>query len=94
MVGSRQYGWSLRRLASRINPYIRGWWNYYGRFFRSELEYRVGRFLDARVMHWARRKFRRLRDSRRKAWLWLYRLRRSQPPLFAHWSGDRMRRAV
>ena len=93
-MGSRQYCWSLSRLAQRLNLYIRGWWNYYGKFYRSELEYRVGRFLDARIMHWARRKYKRLRDSRRKAWLWLYRLRRTQPHLFAHWSSGWVGRAV
>jgi hypothetical protein len=45
-------------------------------------------------MHWARRKYKRLRDSHRKAWFWLYRLRRSQPRLFAHWTAGWMRRAV
>jgi RNA-directed DNA polymerase len=94
MVGSQQCGRSLSRLAQRLNPYIRGWWNYYGRFFRSELEQRVGRFLDARIVHWARRKYKSLTDRCRKTWIWLRRVKRRQPGLFAHWSGGWMGRAV
>ena len=94
LVGAQQCGWSLSQLAQRLNPLLRGWWNYYGKFFRSVLEQQVGRFLDARVMHWARRKYKRLRDSWRRAWLWLIRLRRSRRDLFAHWSKSWMRRDV
>jgi group II intron reverse transcriptase/maturase len=94
MVGSQQCGWSLSRLARRLNSYIRGWWNYYGQFFRSELEQRVGRFLDARIVHWARRKYKRLKNSCRKTWIWLRRVKRRQSGLFAHWSRGWMGRAV
>jgi RNA-directed DNA polymerase len=94
MVGSQQCGWSLSRLAQCLNSYIRGWWNYYGQFFRSELEQRVGRFLDARIMHWARRKYKSLKDRCRKAWCWLYRVKRRQPSLLAHWSYGWVGRAV
>jgi group II intron reverse transcriptase/maturase len=86
MVGTQQCGWSLSQLAERLNPYIRGWWNYYGQFFRSVLKKRVGRFFDMRICHWARRKYKSIKDSWRKGWLWLKRLRRRQPHLFAHWS--------
>ena len=86
MVGTQQRGWSLSQLAKRLNPQIRGWWNYYGKFFRSVFKKRVGRFLDTRIFHWARRKYKRIKGSWRKGWLWLKRLRRRQPHLFAHWS--------
>jgi len=85
MVGSQQCGWSLSRLAECLNPYIRGWWNYYGQFFRSELEQRVGRFLDARILHWARRKYKRLRCHQRQAAHWLGRIARRESRLFVLW---------
>ena len=94
MVGAQQCGWSLSYLAERLNPCLRGWWNYYGTFFRSVLEQQVGRFLDARVMHWARRKYKSIRDSWRRGWLWLIRLRRRRRGLFAHWSSGWVGRAV
>lgn len=86
MVGTQQRGWSLSQLAKRLNPYIRGWWNYYGKYFRSVLKKRVGRFFDERIFHWARRKYKSIKGSWRKGWLWLKRLRRRRPHLFAHWS--------
>ena len=52
-MGSKQCGWSLSQLAKHLNQYIRGWWNYYGKFFRSELEKRVGYFINMRFMYWA-----------------------------------------
>jgi len=94
MVGASQCGWSLNHLAESLNPCLRGWWNYYGKFFRSVLEQQVGRFFDARVMHWARRKYKGIKDSWQRGWLWLMRLRRTRHDLFAHWSHDWVRRAV
>lgn len=94
MVGPKQYCWSLTRMVSRLNPYVRGWWNYYGKFFRSELEKRVGGFINMRLVHWARRKYKSIRDSWRRAFYWLYKVRHRQPQLLAHWPADRMGRAV
>lgn len=94
MVGPKQCGWSLSQLAKHLNQYIRGWWNYYGKFFRSELEKRVGYFINMRFMHWARRKYKSIKGSWRRAFHWLYRLRLRQPKLLAHWPDGRMGRAV
>jgi len=94
MVGTQQCGWSLGRLAQRLNPCLRGWWNYYSKFYRSELERQVGRFLDMRIMHWARRKYKSIRDSWRRAGLWLKRLRRRRRDLFAYWSSGWVGRAA
>lgn len=94
MVGSKQCAWSLSQLAKHLNQYIRGWWNYYGKFFRSELEKRVGYFINMRFMHWARRKYKSIKSSWGRALCWLYRLQLGQPKLLAHWSGGRMGRAV
>jgi RNA-directed DNA polymerase len=94
MVGPKQYCCSLSRVANHLNQYIRGWWNYYGKFFRSELEKRVGGFINMRFAHWARRKYKSIRDSLRRAFYWLYKVRRRQPKLLAHWPADRMGRAV
>ena len=46
LTGPKQNGWSLSHLAERLNPLIRGWWNYYGKFFKSILDQRIGRFLN------------------------------------------------
>lgn len=60
-------GWSLKTrsdkalddLARMFNPYIRGWINYYSQFYKSAL-YETFRRIDAHILRWARRKFKRL----------------------------------
>jgi RNA-directed DNA polymerase len=75
---------SLENLAETYNPYIRGWINYYGHFYRTQLRSTLER-IDAYVIRWARRKFKRLRNQTKGARDWLARLRRVNPTLFAHW---------
>jgi len=86
-------GWSLptrsdkelRDLARMFNPYIRGWINYYSCFYKSAM-YPTLRRIDAFLIRWARRKFRRLRQRPKGARAWLARVVRTSPDLFAHWS--------
>jgi len=77
----------LADLAEWINPIVRGWMNYYGAFYRSEL-YGLLQRINTYLMRWARKKFKRLRVYKRcKAW-W-ERLVQQQPDLFAHWAWMR-----
>jgi RNA-directed DNA polymerase len=79
--------WSDRQLtdlARAINPKLQGWINYYGRFYRSALQ-RTFSGINSRLVRWARRTYKRLRTHSRQARLWLRRLSREQPRLFAHW---------
>jgi RNA-directed DNA polymerase len=71
-------------LARMWNPVIRGWIQYYGRFYKSAL-YPVFEHLNYTLARWASRKFKRLRRHRRRAVHWLGRLARREPQLFAHW---------
>jgi len=75
---------SIEDLSHMFNPIIRGWIQYYGRFYKSRL-CRVLRHLNRALVHWARRKFKKLARHRRRAEYWLGRLARRQPGLFAHW---------
>lgn len=75
---------SLDDLARMFNPMIRGWINYYGRFYRSAL-YCVFDHLDHRLVRWAMRKYKRLRGHIRRAWHWLHRIKRKRSGPFAHW---------
>jgi hypothetical protein len=75
---------SLQNLAETYNPYIRGWINYYGNFYRTQLRQTLQR-IDLYVIRWARRKFKRLRRKTKGARVWFDRLRRANPILFAHW---------
>ncbi len=57
---------SLQDLAEMYNPYIRGWINYYGNFYRTQLRPTLKR-IDLYVIRWARRKFKRLRHKTKGA---------------------------
>ncbi len=75
---------TLTDLARMFNPIVRGWINYYGRFYKSEL-FRVLRRLNEYLVRWAMRKYKRLRGHPTRAAKWLVRVARRDPCLFAHW---------
>jgi hypothetical protein len=67
-----------------FNNHIRGWINYYGRFYKSAL-YPTLRRIDLILARWAHRKFKSLRRHKRRTYHWLSHIVRRQPDLFAHW---------
>lgn len=77
-------GKSIEDLSNIFNPKIRGWIQYYGRFYKSRV-YRVLRYFNCVLIHWARRKYKKLARHRRRAEYWLGRIARREPGLFAHW---------
>jgi RNA-directed DNA polymerase len=81
---NRRSGTALSDLARGINPQVRGWINYYGAFYRSEL-YSLAMRINEHLVRWAMQKFKRLRGNPAKAWAWLDAVRQHQPRLFAHW---------
>ena len=86
-------------LARMWNPVLRGWIQYYGRFYKSAL-YPVFRHFNDLLVRWAMRKYKRLRRHRRRAAHWLVEVAGREPRLFAHWyalglrPGGRMLGAV
>ena len=75
---------TLNDLARGVNPALRGWLNYFTVFYPSmviPLCWRV----DRHLMHWARRKYKRLERGDRRARAWLCGVRERVPRLFAHW---------
>lgn len=75
---------SLSDLAEEYNPVIRGWLQYYGRFYRSGLE-PLRQHIDRVLVRWARRKYKRLRRHHRRAAHWLQEIAQWDPQLFVHW---------
>jgi RNA-directed DNA polymerase len=75
---------SLTELAAMYNPCIRGWIAYYSHFYKTQLRPTLVR-IDAYVIRWARRKFKRMRHRTKGARDWFDRFRRANPHLFAHW---------
>jgi len=78
-------GMTLTELAHEINAIVRGWINYYGRFYRSWL-IRSLRLIDDYLVRWAMRKYKRLRGKLSRAWELLHAIQRREPQLFAHWT--------
>ena len=76
---------TLDEIASFINPIVHGWCSYYGRFYKSWL-HRSLRQINEYLIRWARRKYKRLRTSARRAWRWLRGVQHRAPELFAHWA--------
>jgi RNA-directed DNA polymerase len=77
-------GKTISDLARIFNPIIRGWINYYGRFYRSVLV-KVLRRINAYLVRWAQGKYKRLRRYPAQARRFLVDVFRHQPDLFAHW---------
>jgi len=80
----RQTQRSLNDIAQLINPLIRGWIAYYGRFAPSAL-YPVLRYVNYTLVAWAMRKFKRFRDHKTRAGRFFKRLSKERADLFAHW---------
>ena len=75
---------SIVGIAQYLNPMIRGWINYYGKFRPSEL-HKIFRLLRNRLLRWARKRYKRYKTSLSKANKWLKRIREQFPYLFYHW---------
>ncbi len=91
-------GWKLHRctgqaivdLARKINPKLRGWFNYYGRFTPSALR-PIERHVGPSLVRWACRRYKKLRNHRSRAWAWLMQVLDRQPDLLALWEHQRSR---
>jgi len=77
---------SIEGLARMFGPAIRGWINYYCKFYRSAF-HPIANHLNWFIVRWAMRKFKRLRGHRRRAWLWLGQIAQRQKFLFPHWQA-------
>ena len=75
---------TIAELAKMMNPVLRGWIGYYGRFRRSAL---VGalRNLNLSLRLWTMRKYKRFKRRPRAAMAWLRRIALSARGLFVHW---------
>lgn len=75
----------LDEVARVINPIVRGWLNYYGKFRPSALS-PLYRYLNDQLARWARRKFKFLHRRKARSGHWLRECYRRQPSLFVHWT--------
>lgn len=75
---------SIEALAKMLNPVLRGWIGYYGRFRRSALVAAL-RTVNPALRVWVMRKYKRFKHRFQKAMAWLHRIASKEPGLFAHW---------
>lgn len=75
---------SIEEIAEKINPTVRGWINYYGRFYKSALTAILRQIEDA-LIKWAMRKFKKYRQRFLRTVRLLGRIAKSKPSLMAHW---------
>jgi RNA-directed DNA polymerase len=79
----RLTGHTFTDLARMINPIVRGWMNYYGAFCRSAL-YGLLTRINAYLMRWVRKKYRRYRGRQESQQAWA-RVTQQYPRFIAHW---------
>ena len=75
---------SLLDLSRIFNTVLKGWFNYYGRFYPSAMTI-IWRQLNWHLVQWVRRKYKRYAGHKRRAREYLNRLARTNPNLFVHW---------
>ncbi|WP_275296490.1 group II intron reverse transcriptase/maturase [Saccharopolyspora spinosa] len=71
-------------LARRINPKVRGWMQYYGVFYRSAM-YPLLTRINAYLVRWLRKKYKRLRSKKKALQCW-QRMVAQRPRFLAHWA--------
>jgi RNA-directed DNA polymerase len=74
----------LEDMANMYNPILRGWINYYGRYSRSSL-YPVFRHFNKSLVAWAMRKYKRFKNRRTRASVFMENISERESGLFAHW---------
>jgi RNA-directed DNA polymerase len=90
-ISLKMRGWHIHHqsdielvdIAKAINPILRGWINYYGKFHKSVL-YPVFNRFNYTLIRWVKTKYKKLHGYR-KARNWLGQKAKEEPNLFAHW---------
>jgi RNA-directed DNA polymerase len=87
-------GWQLYRktnqtidsLAKQINPQVRGWINYYGKYYRSEVTQTLFQ-IERHLRKWAQHKWAAKTGpaSKKRARKYIGRICKYRPKLFIHW---------
>lgn len=80
----RWTGANFEDIAKELNPKIRGWVQYYGKFSRRSL-LKVFRNLHNRLVKWILNKYKRFKGSRKKGFAYLRKIQANYSYLFYHW---------
>jgi RNA-directed DNA polymerase len=77
-------GHTFAELARAVNPIVRGWMQYYGAFYRSAMYQLLSR-INAYLVRWIRKKYKRL-QARKKALACWRGITERYPRMFVHWA--------
>jgi RNA-directed DNA polymerase len=75
---------SLPELSRMFNAVLRGWDNYYSRFYPSAM-YPIWQHFNYHLAQWVRRKYKRFARHKRRAREYVGRLAATNQNLFVHW---------
>jgi RNA-directed DNA polymerase len=74
----------LATIADALNPVLRGWVQYYGRYRSSGMN-PLYWYVNQTLVRWAMRKYKRLRHDRTRARMFIADICRKNSRLFVHW---------
>jgi RNA-directed DNA polymerase len=77
---------TIEDIGEQINPKLRGWINYYGKFTKSALR-PLFYNLNITLLKWVRSKFKKYKDRKMKAVKWLKSYAAANPSVFVHWTN-------
>lgn len=75
---------SVEKLASLINPVVRGWFNYFSKYAPGVAK-RILTYVNLSLARWAKRKYKSMKGSMLRAMKFLKRISQSTTNLFYHW---------
>jgi len=76
---------SLKDIAEKYNPVIRGWLNYYGKYGKRELADTLKQ-INMHLCYWFRRKYKTYRNRREVSRTMMEEIAKRERQLFAHWA--------
>lgn len=76
--------WDIDKMARIINPITRGWYQYYGKFYKSALK-RLWLNINEHLCRWVMRKYTKYKRHKVKAFGYLAKIAKVKPNLFFHW---------
>lgn len=75
---------TIEEVAKTLNPRMRGWYGYYGKFRAHELD-KLWQMIRAILVKWIRVKYKKMKGREKKAGLWLKDIYKQNPKLFVYW---------
>ena len=81
---NHKHSYRCRTLSRQLNPLLRGWIEYYGRYASSAL-YPLLPHINQMLVAWVMRKYKRFKGHKVRASKFLQRLATEQRALFVHW---------